>query len=204
MLMFGLVQLRWRPVGETEEFVVYRANPSRFTPEVPGEFVVLAALPGSATSYDDLAIEDGATYFYAVASTQGGITSPLSNHQRITAKVPSEMKIAHEHVEVAAYYLAACSDDDQLHEMARLDLIFESSFPGRTYEYLKNKVHSLKHDVPEFKGVLHEPSAEAVAARASDLCLLFVARSELDYFVGERQLLLRKLQKMIALEFGRH
>lgn len=189
----GSIHISWSDVGATS-YLIFRDNEP--ITDISGWHPYGVV---ETTQYEDNNFEDGRTYFYVIVGSEGNARSPLSNCEFVKVKIPQHLLIDNHSVEEAAYFESKSSKmhDEKVWRMARLHLIFEMSFPNRDIYYLKIKVKSLARDLPEFKGLLIEPTESQIRKKAQEISEIYANEMKLDWELSERELILKKIQELV-------
>ena len=157
MLLFGSVHLEWSDCGVDTYYVFRDQDPIDMV-----EGYVPYAIIEHKTYFDDTNFQNGNVYYYAIVAVDSKSCqqSKVSNSERIRVNIPAHLVVEQSLIAEGAYFesMAPKRFDEKIWQFARLQLILETTFPNRSLDYLRIKVRSLKRDVPEFKGLLIEPT----------------------------------------------
>jgi hypothetical protein len=189
----GSIHISWSNVGTASYYVFRDTEPIT---DISGWYAYGMV---ETNHYEDYNFENGRIYYYVVIGVEENARSPLSNCQSVKVKIPPHLLIDNHSVEEAAYFesKSAKMHDEKLMRMARLYCIFEQSFPNRDIYYLKIKVKSLDRDLPEFKGLLIEPTESQIHKRGLEISQNYVNEMKLDWELSERELILKKIQELV-------
>jgi hypothetical protein len=192
------LKIHWSDVGATT-YLLYRDEEP--ITNIEGWFPY-AVIDRGQTEFLDHNLTNGATVYYAVQAVQNGQKSALSNSVRFKVQFPEHLVLQKEQIKEAAYFESKNTPqyDQKVWKYAQAILTLEKSFPQRSIEYLENHVRSLKQDVPEFAGMLYEPTEAEIRMQAKKIYESHPDPMELDWKLSEALLIIKKMQELIEFE----
>ena len=196
MVLFGSIHIEWETIEDVEEYLLFRD----YEPiENVDGWVAYAIIEKGKTDFDDTNFNNNSTYFYALAAKNGSVQSNISNVERVKVNIPPHLNVLENNVEEGAYYESKRQNDfdKKIWELARLQLIFENTFPKRDLNYLKIKVKSIHKDLPEFNGLFIEPTNHEIQSRAQEIFNQKPDNMNLDWRLSEKKLIMKKIEELL-------
>jgi hypothetical protein len=199
MLLFGSVHIEWSDCGVDTYYVFRDQDPIDMV-----EGYMPYAIVERKTFFDDSNFKNNATYYYAIVAIdlKSGQQSKVSNSERVRINLPAHLIVEQNSIAESAYFesMAPKRYDEKIWQFARLQLILETTFPNRDVDYLRIKVRSLKHDLPEFKGLFIEPTESEIRKRAQLIYENNQNKMEIDWKLAEMELIMKKIQELLEFQ----
>lgn len=194
----GYVVISWSEVKDATYYLYRDVEP---VTNVAGWFPY-AIIEHGKTTYEDHNLHNHQQLFYAVQAVWGGERSPLSNSIKLQIHYPDHITVDPQEIQKVAYLESQKGEkyEVKVWTYARLVLIIEMTFPNRSWDYLERHVKCLKDNLPEFKGIIIEPTESQIRQRAQQIYESHLSPMELDWTIAELQLILQKIHELIEFE----